>query len=50
MRKTFAKQFLCLLLIVWSALTATAQQSLFVGQSYLMDVSFSVMGLTANVR
>ena len=50
MRKTFAKQFLCLLLIVWSALTATAQQSLFVGQSYRMDVSSSVMGLTANVR
>lgn len=43
------KALLSFVLVILSALTANAQQSLWVGESYTFDVSSSVMGLTANM-
>lgn len=43
------KFFLPFLLVIFTSITSFAQQSLWVGQSYTLDVSSSVMGITTNV-
>ena len=50
MKKANWRQFICLFLLLWASIAVKAQQALWVGQSNRMDVSSSVMGLTANVR